>query len=155
MTHLAGPLHAFLSGTGPDGRGRFVSDVLEFADSELERHHDFIQWLFPLPVRSSAQPRAPVLTQAEAAAIRADPRARSNLSLGKERMLRFYRDTGAWRSAADHNHLRITRIIKSLKLLVGEHEAREFYNDILKLKDEARAPINPVTLQYWKEAIEG
>jgi hypothetical protein len=155
MTESAGPLHAFLSGNGRDGRGRLVADVLGFSDHELERHHDFIQWLFPLPVRSSAQPNAPVLDDAQIAAIRDDPDATANLSRGSERMLRFYRDTDAWLCLADHNHLRITRIIRSLKLLVGLDAARAFYETILALHRDAGSPINAASLRFWKEAVAG
>ena len=154
MTKPAGPLHAFLAGAGPDGRGRRVTDVLEFSDRDLERHHDFIQWLFPLPARSSAQPGAPVLSDDEIAAIREDPRAASNLSRGSERMLRFYRDTDGWLSLADHNHLRITRIIRSLNLLVGQEAARTFYQTILALHRDAGSPVNAGSLRFWKEAVE-
>ena len=154
MEKTAGPLHAFLAGSGPDSRGRRVADVLAFSDQELERHHDFIQWLFPLPVRSSAQPDAPVLDDRQIAAIREDARAAANLQRGSERMLQFYRDTDAWLSPADHNHLRITRIIRSLKLLVGQGAARMFYETILTLHREAGSPVNAVSLRFWKEATQ-
>jgi hypothetical protein len=154
MEKPAGPLHAFLAGAGPDGRARLVGDVLGFSDQELERHHDFVQWLFPLPVRSSAQPDAPVLDEAQIAAIREDPRATANLHRGSERMLRFYRDTDAWLSPADHNHLRITRIIRSLKLLVGQDAARSFHGTILALHRDAGSPVNTGSLRFWKEAVD-
>ena len=38
-------------------------------------------------------------------------------------MLVFYRDTRHWRAPVDHNHLRITRIIRSLRLLVSDAAA--------------------------------
>ena len=59
-----GPIVTFLEGEGPDDRGRSLFDVLAFDDAALERNHDFIQWLFPLPEPSSAVPDAPVLTLA-------------------------------------------------------------------------------------------
>ena len=39
----------FLTGIGRDHRGRSLAEVLAFDDSALEQHHDYIQWLFPLP----------------------------------------------------------------------------------------------------------
>ena len=92
----AGPLHAYLTGAGPDGRGRRIEDVLAMPDDALEVVHDYIQWLFPLPTRSMAQPDAPVLDAAEIDAIRADPRSVARLEQAAARMLRFYETTGHW-----------------------------------------------------------
>jgi len=150
---MAGPLHAFLAGVGRDGRGRLSADVLGFSDRELEAVHDYIQWLFPLPTRSAAQPHSPVLTPVEIDAIRADPRAVEILAAGTERMLRFYRNTRWWLTPYDHNHLRITRILHSLRLLVGPAEARAFYEAILALHEAAGDPVNTRSLHYWAEAV--
>jgi hypothetical protein len=149
---LTGPLHAYLAGAGPDGRGRLVTDVLDFSDEQLEAVHDYIQWLFPLESRSGAQPGAPVLTPVEINGIRADQRATDTLMKATERMLRFYRDTGWWLTGHDHNHLRITRILHSLRLLVGAEAAHSFHKAVLALHDAAGAPINTRSLHYWEEA---
>jgi hypothetical protein len=148
----AGPLHAFLAGVGRDGRGRLVADVIGFSDDEMEAVHDYIQWLFPLRTRSAAQPHSPVLTAAEIAAISTDPRAGATLKAATERMLRFYGKTHWWLTSHDHNHLRITRILHSLRLLVGSNEARAFHRTILALHDAAGAPVNTRSLHYWAEA---
>jgi Opioid growth factor receptor (OGFr) conserved region len=148
----AGPLHAFLAGVGRDGRGRLAADVLSFSDRDLEAVHDYIQWLFPLPTRSAAQPHSPILTPIEIAAIRAHPRAVATLKVATERMLRFYRETQWWLTSHDHNHLRITRILHSLRLLVGPDEAKAFYDAIFALNEAAGAPVNTRSLHYWAEA---
>jgi hypothetical protein len=148
----SGPLHAFLAGTGRDGRGRLAADVLGFSDERLEEVHDYIQWLFPLPTRSGAQRGAPVLTQAEIDAIRADPSAQDTLKKATEQMLRFYRNTRWWLTPFDHNHLRITRIIHSLRLLVGPDEAQRFHSAILNLNATAGSPVNTHSLAFWADA---
>lgn len=149
----AGPLHAYLAGTGQDGQGRLAADVLTFSDDKLEAVHDYIQWLFPLPTRSAAQPHSPVLTQAEIEAIRVDVRAIDTLKRAAERMLQFYRDTRWWLTSHDHNHLRITRILYSLRLLVGPEESQRFYKAILILHEAAGTPINARSLRFWAEAV--
>lgn len=149
------PLHAYLAGLGRDGRGRSVEDVLAFSDERLEEIHDYIQWLFPLPTRSAAQPGAPVLTESAIAAIRADPKAVGNLERAAERMLRFYRDTDWWLTWQDHNHLRITRIIQSLRLLAGLPAAQRFHQAVLSLQEAAGAPVNARSLRFWSEAAKG
>ncbi|TMJ38226.1 MAG: hypothetical protein E6G87_06875, partial [Alphaproteobacteria bacterium] len=60
----------FLTGEGHDHRGRFLADVLAFDNAILERSHDYIQWLFPLPEASRFSAGAPVLSHEEIALIR-------------------------------------------------------------------------------------
>jgi hypothetical protein len=150
---IAGPIHAFLTGRGRDGRGRSLAEVLAFDDARIEGVHDFIQWLFPLDEPSRAVPGAPVLGAAEAAAIRADPAARAGLLAARDRMLRFYSQTGGWLTPFDHNHLRITRILTALRDLVGPEEARAFHERIVALDQAAGSPVNPGSLDYWRRAV--
>ncbi|MDP3593898.1 opioid growth factor receptor-related protein, partial [Phenylobacterium sp.] len=98
---------------------------------QLERRHDYIQWLFPLPEASSAVPGAPVLSADDVMQIRSSDIAMTNLRAAAARMRDFYARTRHWLAPADHNHLRITRIIKSLRLLAGDAEADAFKTMIL------------------------
>ena len=148
-----GPIHAFLRGTGRDGRGRLLADVLAFDDARIEAVHDFIQWLFPLAEASRAVPGAPVLTPAEAAAIRADPQARAGMEAGLERMARFYAETDRWLVGLDHNHLRITRIIAATRDLLGPAQAAAFHAEVVARNAAADAPVNRVSLGYWRQAL--
>ena len=43
------PVLSFLEGEGRDAAGRLIGEILALNDHELERRHDFIQWLFALP----------------------------------------------------------------------------------------------------------
>ncbi len=151
----AGPIHAFLASQGQDGSGRTLSDVLAFDDARLEREHDFIQWLFPLREPSRAVPGSPVLGDAEAEAIRCDALAQAGLLAARARMMRFYALNKDWLSPYDHNHLRITRILTSLRDLVGLDEAKAFHQDILNLDEATGSPVNPASLEYWRKAVEG
>ena len=142
----------FLYGEGIDAAGRSIEDVLGLSDAELEHRHDFIQWLFPLPEPSSAMPSSPVLTNADIQAVISSPAARANLAKAAERMLSFYERTSRWRRPSDHNHLRITRIIKSLRLLQSEQAADDFYRQIIKLVDGCAAPVSATSRRYWAAA---
>ena len=148
----AGRLHAFLAGLGRDSCGRLAADVIGFSNDELEAVHDYIQWLFPLPTRSAAQSHSPVLTSVEIEAIRTDMRAVATLKAATERMLRFYRETRWWLTSHDHNHLRITRILHSLHLLIDPEDARAFLREILAMHEAAGAPVNTRSLHYWEQA---
>jgi len=86
---MSSVIHAFLIGEGRDARGRTVHDVLGMSDADLEHHHDYIQWLFPLPTHSAAVPGSPFLSLDEIATIQSDPRARSTLQRAVRRMVQF------------------------------------------------------------------
>lgn len=152
-TEIAGRLHAFLAGVGRDDAGRHLDDVLAMDDGALETTHDYIQWLFPLPTRSMSQPQAPVLTSAEIEAIRADPRAAASLERATGRMLDFFRHSRAWLASSDHNHLRISRILQSQRILVGPDAARNFYEAITAMVAAANARIDPHNRRYWDAAV--
>lgn len=151
---IAGPIHAFLTFRGTDGSGRNYADVISFDDARLEEVHDYIQWLFPLREPSRAVPGAPVLGAAEAEAIRRDSWAQDNLRTAQARMGGFYALNKGWLKRHDHNHLRITRILTSLRDLVGLEEARVFYERITTLNRLAGSPVNPASLEYWRKAVE-
>jgi hypothetical protein len=142
----------FLEGTATDHRGRSIDDVLAFSDAELEMVHDYIQWLFPLPEASAFNASAPVLGPDDVAGVRRSPTARRNLERAAERMLCFYRDTDHWLAASDHNHLRITRILRCLALLVGRPRAEAFRDAIEARVAAAGNPVNPQSRDYWRRA---
>ncbi len=142
----------FLEGEGTDTRGRSVFDVLAMNDVALEQTHDFIQWLFPLPEPSAAVPDAPVLTPDDIQAIRISELAPIALAAATDRMVAFYQTTHDWLMPNDHNHRRITRIIRSLRLLVGDAEADVFRDAILARVEATRAPVSARSRGYWATA---
>jgi hypothetical protein len=145
---------AFLEGAGPDHRGRPIDAVLVFDNPALETVHDYIQWLFPLPEPSAFNPHAPVLSASDIEEIKISGRAQANLRMASERMKRFYSENRQWLRAHDHNHLRITRIIRSLCLLAGRSEAQSFYGTIEQLETEAGNPVASEARRYWRRALE-
>ncbi len=145
-----GALHAFLAGRGRGSGGRTVADVLAFTPLEIERVHDFVQWLFPNRTPSRFNPEAPVLTDAERDAIRADPVAMANFRAGVSMMRDFYEAHPGWRGSADHNHLRITRILLALRELGAPGEAEAFHREILHLAGPA---VSARSRRFWAEAI--
>lgn len=147
------PIRAFLTGSGNDGAGRRLREILAFDDAHIEGVHDFIQWCFPLHEASLAVPGAPVLSRAEAEAIRADPAALSGLRAALGRMTRFYAETDGWLRPHDHNHLRITRILSALSDLLGREAAAEFHAFVSARNAKAGGPVNATSLHYWESAL--
>jgi hypothetical protein len=167
---------AFYSGTQPDHRGRFLREIQEWPDDQLESVHDYIQWLFPLPERSGFNMAAPVLTREDIQEFRTNPDLQGTLRVSFLRMMNFYgfaarsgkhitvtraphfaaKATG-WLSPGNHNHLRITRILKCLTVLGLEVEAKEFFECLAEIyKDEQNKPLPAIsdeTMLYWREAV--
>jgi len=162
---------AFYEGSAPDDRGRFLSDIIAFDDERIESVHDFIQWLFPMPERSGANPSAPILDRAAIDEFRARPELRASLRRSLDRMLAFYGfawsggrivksasfpGCSGWLGAGNHNHLRLTRILRSLCVL-GESEAADALLERLSaVYDEDRQSgerrLSKRTLCFWKSA---
>lgn len=145
-------LLSFLQDVGPDHRGRYLSDIWKFGDADIERTHDFIQWVFPLDQRSGAQPDAPVLEPAEIDLIHKSGPATMNLERSTEWFLGYLSRSPQWLVAHDHNHLRITRMIRSNRLLLGELAADSARARVMKLADKAKGKISEESLGYWQRA---
>lgn len=126
--------------------------MLAFNNAALEQHHDYIQWLFPLTEPSGALPDAPVLSPEEVEAISTSSIAQITLAAGTDRMAAFYRDNDHWLKAEDHNHLRITRIIRSLRLLRSDDAAEAFKAWIMGRVETTGAPISTRSRGYWATA---
>lgn len=103
---------------------------------------------------NSAEPyrEPPVLTADDIMRIRASGRARANLYAAAERMKRYYARTESWRRESDHNHLRITRIIRSLRLLVGDTPADGFRTPIMTVLGSHRANVSATAIDFWSQA---
>jgi hypothetical protein len=169
------PLVSFYRGTGRDGEGRWLAEIRQWPDERLEYRHDYIQWMFPLTERSQFNYGAPVLDEGAIAAFLQDARLRAELFESLKRMLVFYglewhesavRRTERfaeraldWVTAGNHNQLRITRILKCLRLLGLADEARAFFDCLAAVYEEertkARPGISAVTFRFWSDALRG
>jgi hypothetical protein len=169
----------FYSGVGTDDRGRYLREMLEWPDEELEPVHDYIQWLFPLTEPSAFNPRAPLLSDAAIREFRRSAELRSNVLASFERMVRFYgfelaaaeedcvirraanfsERAHVWLAPMNHNHLRITRILKCLRLVGLDDHARAFFDALAAIyESERRKPrsnITAKTIHFWREAASG
>jgi hypothetical protein len=67
-------------------------------------------------------------------------------------MMAFYKAGLGWLTPGNHNHLRLTRIMLSLRALGLEHEARELYAYVTERATQ-RGGVTADTLRYWLAAI--
>jgi Opioid growth factor receptor (OGFr) conserved region len=166
----------FYSGTEPNHRGLYLREIQHWTDERLEAIHDYIQWLFPLPEPSGFNANAPVLSSEVIQEFRASPDLQANLQVSFLRMMNFYgfethsseqitvtrtpnfaARAAGWLTPGNHNHLRITRILRCSSLLGLEAEAKAFFDCLSEIyEDEQNKPmpaISDETMLYWREAI--
>jgi hypothetical protein len=169
------PIIQFYGGADPDDRGRYLDDIQKWTDDQLESVHDFIQWMFPLREPSGVNLTAPVLDAATIKEFRSRTALQEKLRLSFTRMLKFYgleidgagssisvkkaanfhERAKVWLHPHNHNHLRITRIITSLRLLGLEIEARAFFDSLAGIYYSHTSPrISAETFRYWQSAVE-
>ena len=145
-------LVTFLEGSGTDSQGRRLSDVWQFDDDAIDFTHDFIQWMFPLREASGSNFTAPTLLASEIETIRSSLQCLRNLEESTKWMLSFFNRTEVFFHYTNHNHLRVTRIIKSLRLLHSDLLADNFKQEVLNMVQSRAARINPVTVAFWLSA---
>jgi hypothetical protein len=163
---------AFYEEKAPDDRGRFLDDILRFSDAELESVHDFIQWLFPLRERSGANPDAPRLDDEAVYQFHRRIDLQENMVRSLDRMLAFYgfaregerifktpafAQHAQWLTPGNHNHLRLTRILKSLTGVGHDTLAQSFFRALHDVYDEERRngrnAISETTFSFWQNAL--
>lgn len=161
---------------GRDSYGRTLDQILEWTDTELEREHNYIQTVFPLPEESVFSFSAPVVDEETMLIFIQSPELKANLLRSLKRMLAFYgfdaedkedpefRLTitpkedckpgfSRWVTRIDHNHLRITRIIRSLRILGLEGAAKDFYDALIEVY-KVRGTIGSNSIGFWTRALE-
>lgn len=165
----------FYSGDAPDGRGRFLTEIQGWPDDRLEAVHNYIQWLFPLPEPSPVNPSAPLLDGATIREFSKRPELRERMRASFLRMLHFYglewregvvaqagnyaERSRNWLSPGNHNHLRITRILRCVRLAGLEEEASSFFACLRGIYDNERGKARPAitteTFRFWTRAAGG
>ncbi|CAI6336580.1 unnamed protein product [Periconia digitata] len=198
---------------GTDSRDRKLQDILGWSDLELERSHDYIQWLFPLPEGSVFNYNAPIIDQEVMEAFRGQQNLQQGLRLSFRRIIQFYgftiseeeaapvitpllgnqNDTTSaaqpdlstppeatssssfpsessvyrvvrgdnwglahrnWTAPMNHNHLRISRILRSLRVLGLQRECTAFYTALKEAFDYPETRIGAKSMMFWTRATE-
>lgn len=161
-------LIAFYRGEGFDHKGRRLEDIWALSPFWLEHTHDYIQWLFPIPEAGRFNAFAPLLTPTVQAAFEREAPLRQRQQQSLDVMLDFFgltRDgnvitaqptlsmqTHIWLKAGGHNHLRITRILRSLALCHQPALARAFQQTVIEFGTQ-HGVVSETSLQYWRAAF--
>lgn len=166
------PIVIFYSGQGTDHRARHLADILALDDRQLEADHDFIQWLFPLRKRSPVNPAAPLVTRQTQTEFEESPVLREILCLACGRMMSFYgfqcdryddappviipgpvfrERIESWLTPGNHNHLRITRILRCLTLLGREPCSRAVCRAMTRTAADHPGRVSADSLRFWRQ----
>jgi len=150
----------FLRGDGKTLSGYTLEDILLWDDDSWEFEHDFIQWLFPTDRESGFNPESPVLDAESIEEIRGSVEIRNNLLNAYERFLGFIgvtrgpvgleviNESQVFR-IANHNWLRVGRVLRSFRLLGLDQAANELYGLISNLDG-----IDDWTRDIWKKSFD-
>ena len=166
---MQGDIIGFYEGKVPNQIGMTFDDVRNMTFEEMEKNHHYIQWIFPDTLKSKAVPTSPILTNSdrEVFSLRSDLQAKMYDMFN--RMLNFYgfvieenkirraddfeKRIKNWLSPRNHNYKRLTRIMRSLRLLRQPQWANALHACLEDVYDEYESLIGPVTKQFWDEAI--
>jgi len=143
---------SFLEGKTPDYRGRTFAMLLQQSDHQAETTHDYIQWMFPLDEPSRSVNGVPVLNELDIEEIRQSSLAQANLAKSTSWFLGFLERNDHWVTKYNHNHLRITRLIKSLRLLASDEAADEFRDKVLALAGDNLNLVDQKARGFWRSA---
>ena len=131
----------------PNPLGLYLKDMWNFTDWEFDHTHDFIQWMFPLEVKSKHSELAPVINIEDLSEMLDDKQVINNLlrslyfaennwgfDVRHKRIdrlrppsFRLFHEQN-WPAINHHNYIRISRVLYCLKLFHQNREAQELMN---------------------------
>ena len=140
----------------PCPTGYMFNDIIKvWDDKKLEITHDYIQYLFPLQERSKYNKNDILLTEDDIFFFKNN---RDIILRSLERMLRFYKIPNFtfdgkkryWMKPDDHNHLRLTRIMRFLQLIGMNIALVKLFIVLCKINREIKNSISEKTFTIWK-----
>jgi len=151
----------FFTDNGIDSEGRTLDNILSYSDSKLEATHNCIQWMFPLHEKSFHSTSAQILNQESIEQLQKSSIAKNNMLKTFDRICKFFgvlnhedtRKHPLWCRTGNHNLLRITRIIRSLRLFGLEKEAKDFHDAITYIAQGEGNRVSSTTFDYWDDAL--
>ena len=151
---------------GNTERGYRLEEIWGWSNEKLEGVHDYIQWLFPTDEPSNFNPDAPLLDRTDMTAFQNIKPLQGNLRRSFAVFLRFlgltlndgeialadnFEDRKWIFECVNHIWLRITRVLRCLRLLGLHQEAAAFFA-FLKVLHTDHHLVSPDTMRYWEEA---
>ena len=156
----------FYRGERPNSGGAYLHEIMTWKDGALEMDHDWVQWVFPSNEPSMINGDAPTLTREEAFIFINDPNLQKKI---KESFIRYLAFLGMkleddqvhlielegvansqrWTIAFNHNMLRVTRVLKCLRLTGHDQYAISLHNALMSVRER----FSENTLGHWRRAV--
>lgn len=155
-----------------------IDDILKWSNGALEMGHDEIQWMFPSNEVSMMNAHAPVMTKEESEIFQNDPELLKKTKEVFVRYLNFLElklvqdewlpgeaayvviepigTLPRWMKRFNHNMLRVTRMMKSLRLTGNSQYANALFvclKSIAANPDNEQYALSENTWNYWHGAV--
>lgn len=167
MTTASSALIRFYAKEGCDHKGRTLEDIWSLSSFWLEHTHDYIQWLFPIPEAGRFNGFAPLLGDEEQAIFATHEVLQANQRRSLDVMLTFFglarhelridplpelnMREHIWLKRGGHNHLRISRMIRSLHLCQQPELAAAFQKAVIEV-GTTQGVVAEQSVEYWQAA---
>ena len=141
-------MRMFHDANAPLADGLRRKELLSMSDEDFESKHGFIQWAFPTQESSNQVSNAPVLDLETAVWLAEKPEVSAFLEAMTVRFLEFLSVNDHWKQHYNHNHLRISRAILSLRILHSWELADWFYSKVKEFSGDS-FPLMEAANRYW------
>ncbi|OBT13420.1 hypothetical protein A9264_07060 [Vibrio sp. UCD-FRSSP16_10] len=157
----------FMLGQHHDHNQRTIEQIWHLDDYWLQYEREYMYWLFPIDTPSQCHPEFPLACQVtrdyfiSCRALRQAQLKSLIIMLDFYELhytgddiipkVRFNQEKHSWLTKNDHNHRRITRIIRSLALL-GQMEVSVLFQDAMLKAAIEYGDICDTTLNHWRNA---
>ena len=150
----------------PTPEGLMFSDFCQYGYEQFEADHAWIQWILPTKDRSAFNINSPLLTDEDISTFKSDSVLIGNYIYSIYRVVDFFgmtvfkneviwqmpgnhKNPKWWLDHFNHNFLRMTRLLESLKYMGYD----EFALSILGLLEEYKDKYQNSFEEHWKPAV--
>lgn len=156
----------FYKNEAKNNRGVALEDIWSYSDVQLERKHNYVQWLFPTDDKSSFNWSSPVLSREDVEMLRNDEAAMRNFRKSLEIMMKFYGfelsdnsvvfaddfETKAknWITPNNHNYKCISRILRFLTIFEFCDIKKSFVEILDGVYEKFGERIGEKSYRIWK-----
>lgn len=149
----------------------YLNDMWNLSPVDMEKKHDFIQWMFPTMEQSFYNKKAPVLSYYELEVLKHDSVVMQNfqksiavfldflgIELLSNQRVRLGKDfeykSQNWLTPRNHNYKRITRLLTFLRLFEFDTIADNLMELLNVLYNQNRNVISIDTYTFWEHAAQ-
>jgi len=159
-------LREFYRNESPTPEGLMFSDFTWYDYQKMEADHAWVQWILPTKEPSAFNPDSPLLTDEDITLFKSDPVLIENylfavyhvmdffdmVTMQGEACWKFYDNRAPkrwWLESFNHNFLRMTRLLTSLKFMGYDDLAKSIFH----LLEEYRDTYPNSVEEHWRPVV--